>query len=197
MTTLILGLAIGAAFGAALMLSDLANPDKIIGTLRLKDFHAMRVIGVFILTGILGVWLLDLAGLANLSVKSAAWVAAGLGGVLLGAGFGMTGYCPGTGLAAAATGRIDALVTVLGMFAGTAAYILTYRWIGGPLTEIANQGKVTLPEVTGIARPVWVWVLVGGGAAALWLTRSPRKPMQAPASTDHSASTDPIEAASR
>ena len=55
MSTIVLGLFIGLAFGAALYLSDLANPDKIIGTLRLKDFHAMRVIGVFILTGIAGV----------------------------------------------------------------------------------------------------------------------------------------------
>jgi hypothetical protein len=93
----ILGTLVGLAFGAGLYLSDLANPDKIIGTLRLKDFHAMRVIGVFVLSAIAGVWLLDLAGLANYSVKPAAWLAVGLGGALVGAGFGMTGYCPGTG----------------------------------------------------------------------------------------------------
>lgn len=171
MSTILIGLIIGLAFGAALYMSDLANPDKIIGTLRLKDFHAMRVIGVFILSSILGVWILDVGGLANLSIKPAAWVAVGLGGALLGAGFGMTGYCPGTGLAAAASGRIDALMVVIGMFAGTAAYIVTYDWIGAPLAKIANQGEVTFAEVTGIPTAVWVLVLVGGGSVALWLTR--------------------------
>jgi len=184
MSTILLGLLIGLAFGAALYLSDLANPDKIIGTLRLKDFHAMRVIGVFILTGIAGVWLLDLAGLANLSVKPAAWVAVGLGGALLGAGFGMTGYCPGTGLAAAASGRIDALITVVGMFAGTAAYIATYRWIGGPLVNIANQGEVTFAEVTGVPTAVWVLLLVGGGSAALFVTRNMGGRRPAPAKVE-------------
>lgn len=181
MSTVLIGLIIGIAFGAALYLSDLANPDKIIGTLRLKDFHAMRVIGVFILSSILGVWILDTGGLANLSIKPAAWLAVGLGGALLGAGFGMTGYCPGTGLAAAASGRVDALITVIGMFAGTAAYIVTYDWIGAPLAKIANQGEVTFTDVTGIPPVVWVLVLVGGGGVALWLTRNMAGHKPAPA----------------
>lgn len=172
MSAILLGLLVGLAFGASLYLSDLANPDKIIGTLRLRDLHAMRVIGVFIVTGILGVWLLDLAGLANYSVKAAAWLAVGLGGALVGAGFGMTGYCPGTGLAAAASGRVDAAFAVLGMFAGTAAYIATYSIIAEPIIAMANQGKVTLQEVTPIPQAVWALGLGGAGAAALWLTRN-------------------------
>lgn len=181
MNDLILGILVGLAFGAGLYLSDLANPDKIIGTLRLRDFHAMRVIGVFLLSSILGVWLLDLAGWANYAIKPAAWLAVGLGGAFVGAGFGMTGYCPGTGLAAAASGRIDALFTVLGMFAGTGVYIATYRWIGSPILEVANQGKVTLQEVTGIPQAVWVAALVGGGALLLFLTRGLGGAKSAPA----------------
>jgi uncharacterized protein len=171
MSPLLLGLIVGLAFGAALYLSDLANPEKTIGAFRLKDFHAMRVIGVFVFSSIAGVWLLDLAGLANYSIKPAAWLAVGLGGAFVGAGFGMTGYCPGTGLAAAAGGRIDAMIAVLGMFAGTAAYIATYRWIGGPIMDFANQGKVTLQEVTPIPQALWVLLFAGGGAAVLWFTR--------------------------
>ena len=43
------GFLIGAVFGALLFLAGLANPDKMIGALRLRDFHAMRVIAMFIL----------------------------------------------------------------------------------------------------------------------------------------------------
>ena len=57
-----LGLAVGAAFGAALVLSGLADPDRIVGTLRLRDLHALRVIAVFVLVGMAGTWILSLGG---------------------------------------------------------------------------------------------------------------------------------------
>ena len=166
-----IGLIIGLLFGAGLFLAGLANPDKIIGTLRLKDFHAMRVIGVFVLVGMLGVWILGLAGVEHYSVKPAAVWSVLLGGALLGIGFGLTGFCPGTGLACAAAGRIDALVSVAGMFLGALVYILIHPSLAGPLDKVANYGKITLPDATGIPRAVWVLVLVIGGGVALFLTR--------------------------
>ena len=161
---------IGVLFGAALLLGGLADPDKIIGTLRLKDFHAMRTIAVFVLVGMLGTWILDLVGIAHFSIKPAALVAVSIGGALLGMGFGMTGYCPGTGLACAMSGRIDAIVSVVGMFVGALVFILIYPSIVQPIDAIANYGKTTLHEITGIPRTVYVLVLVIGGAVVLALT---------------------------
>lgn len=163
--------AIGFLFGGGLLLAGLADPDKIIGTLRLKDFHAMRTIGIFVLVGMLGTWILDMAGVANYDIKPATVVSILLGGALLGIGFGMTGFCPGTGLACGAAGRLDALVAVAGMFAGALAFILLYPSVGAPLEEVANYGKTTLPEVTGISKTIWVLVFCGGGFVALFLTR--------------------------
>ncbi len=165
-----LGFLIGGLFGAGLFLGGLAEPDKIIGTLRLKDFHVMRTIAVFILVGMLGTWFLDMAGVANFSVKPSAILAVLIGGALLGIGFGLTGYCPGTGLACAAAGRIDAVVTVLGMFLGALVFILIYPGIVEPIDAIANRGKVTLSEVTGISKTVWVLGMVGVGTLVLVLT---------------------------
>ncbi len=165
------GFIIGALFGAGLLLAGLADPDKIVGTLRLKDFHAMRVIAVFVLVGMLGVWLMDLFGVEHFSVKPAATLSVLLGGALLGVGFGLTGFCPGTGLACAAAGRMDALVSVAGMFLGALAYILIYPAIAAPLDAVANAGKVMLPEVTGVPRTVWTIGLIAVGAVILALTR--------------------------
>ena len=167
------GFLVGAAFGAALVLSGLGDPDKIVGALRLRDFHALRVIAVFVLTGMLGTWFLSLGGWAHFDVKPAMMVSVAIGGALLGIGFGMTGYCPGTGLAAAA-GRIDAVVAVLGMFGGALAYVMLYPAVWKPLEAVANAGAKTLPETTDVPAPVWILVLVGGGAFALWRTR-PRR----------------------
>ena len=176
MSTEMIGFAVGVLFGAGLLLGGLADPDKIIGTLRLKDFHALRTIAVFVLVGMLGTWILDLFGLAHISPKPAAMLGVLSGGALLGIGFGLTGYCPGTGLACAASGRIDALVTVLGMFLGALVFIWIYPSIVQPIDAVANYGKVMLPDVTGISRTIWVIVLGVGGTLVLVLTsRSEQK----------------------
>ncbi len=177
MDAILLPLVIGFFFGGGLVLGGLADPDKIVGTLRLKDFHAMRTIGVFVLVGMLGTWILQMAGVAHFSVKPAALLGVSVGGALLGTGFGMTGYCPGTGLACAVSGRIDALITVLGMFAGALAFILGYDELVVPIDKTANLGKITLPDWTHTSPALWVLPIVIGGGLLLYLTR-PRTPKQ-------------------
>jgi hypothetical protein len=173
------GLIVGFLFGASLFLAGLANPDKIIGALRLKDFHAIRVIAVFLLVGMLGVWILDMAGFDNYSVKPAFLWTVLIGGALLGIGFGLTGYCPGTGLACAAAGRLDALVTVIGMLLGALVFILVHPWLIVPLEKTADYGKITLPEWTATARAAWVIPIFVVGSLVLYLTR-PRKKSPSP-----------------
>ena len=171
----ILALGIGGVFGMALILAELADPDRIIGTLRLKDFHAMRTIAMFVLTSMVGVWVLSEAGMAHLSIKPAVMIPVAAGGALLGFGFGMTGFCPGTGLACAAAGRGDAWISVAGMFLGALAFILLWPFIVPQLSALWNYGKTTLPEFTGT--PTWWWVggFVGAGGLLLFVTKPRRK----------------------
>ncbi|MFP4052740.1 MAG: DUF6691 family protein [Phycisphaerae bacterium] len=168
---ILIPLIIGGIFGAGLVLASLADPDKIIGTLRLKDFHAMRVIAVFVLVGMAGTWILQRAGYADFNVKTAVLLANLIGGSLLGLGFGMTGFCPGTGLACAASGRIDALVSVLGMFAGALGFLLMAPYVVPPIESVLDYGGAMLPEMTGTPRAAWVVPIVLVGALVLWLTR--------------------------
>jgi uncharacterized membrane protein YedE/YeeE len=175
----VLGFGIGVAFGAFLFLSGLANPDKLIGTLRLKDGHGMRVIAVFVLVGMVGVFVLEAFGVEHASIKPALVVSVLLGGALLGAGFGMTGYCPGTGLACAAAGRPDALVSVLGMLVGAGAFILLHPLLTPSLDSLLDWGKVRLFETTPLPHAVWALGLGALGALVLWWTR-PRRRSGAP-----------------
>jgi hypothetical protein len=171
MEQILLGLGVGGMFGAGLFLAGLAEPDKIIGTLRLKDFHALRTIAVFVLVGMGGTWILETNGLANLDVKPATLVTVLLGGGLLGIGFGMTGYCPGTGLACAAAGRLDALVTVVGMLLGALVFIWIYPYVVPAMEAMADYGKKTLPEITNTSAGYWVAPIVLAGSGLLYLTR--------------------------
>lgn len=178
MATPVVGLIMGVIFGSSLVLAGLTDPDKIIGALRLKDLHALRTVAVFLLVGMLGTWILESGGAANLNIKPAAILTVLIGGAFLGMGLGLTGFCPGTGLASAASGRIDAAVTVIGMLFGAHVYILVYPSIGVPLERIANYGSVTLPEITGTSAASWIVPIFATGSVALFLTRA-RKPRDA------------------
>jgi len=172
MSNPIVGLIMGVIFGASLVLTGLTNPDKIIGALRLKDFYAIRTVAVFLLVAMLGTWILDLFGAAHFSIKPAIILPILIGGALLGAGLGLTGFSPATGLASAASGRIDALITVIGMILGAHVYILIYPAVVVPLEKMLNFGNVTLPEITGTSAAIWVVPIFAIGSLALLLTRN-------------------------
>lgn len=73
-----------------------------------------------------------------------------IGGLLLGAGWAAAGYCPGTGVAAAATGRRDAMIYIIGGLLGAAAYMASYPlWKGAGLLDDLAGGKVSLGSVPG------------------------------------------------
>ena len=66
---LILGLAIGMAFGAILQLGGASSYRKIMGSLLLKDLDVIKLILMAIAVGTVGIYALDLVDLANMSIK--------------------------------------------------------------------------------------------------------------------------------
>jgi len=87
------------------------------------------------------------------------WVAQVVGGLLLGVGFVVGGYCPGTSMAAVATGRIDALVYALGIGAGTLAFAGLFPWLRG-LYLAGSAGPKTLPQVLHLPYGLVVFAVV-------------------------------------
>lgn len=165
---LILGLVFGIALGAILMLSGLSNPRLIIDMLRFKNLHAMKVLMTALAVGILGIALLDTGGFAHMKIKTLHVLAVTLGGGLLGLGFAVAGYCPGSALVASVEGRRDALFTLLGGLLGTGAYALAYPALKPLLLDPATYGKATIHGALGISHLVAALV-VGGAFAAVVL----------------------------
>ncbi len=164
MNPLLLGLLIGLPFGAVLVLSGLADPKLIIGMLRLKDLRLLKLLVTAIGAGIVGIALLDSAGLANTSIKTTHVIANLAGGAIFGLGFAISGYCPGTALAGAAEGRRDALFAVLGGLLGTALFTALFGFLGPALIEPLSLGKITIPSILGV--PALLVALPAGAAAA-------------------------------
>jgi hypothetical protein len=113
----------------------------------------------------------------HLLVKPAVLVGVALGGLLFGVGMTGVGYCPGTGIAAAAQGSRSAWFAFLGGLFGAAVFAEAFPAIDRTLYKVVDLGKVTLPDVTGV--PAWVFVagLVVAAAVALpWIHRLDQRP---------------------
>ena len=91
----------------------------IVGQFLLRDFTVLKTMLTAVVVGGIGVYTLRAFGLASLHVKPAQLVAVSRGGLVFGVGMVLLGYCPGTGVAAAAEGKTDALLGVVGMMCGT------------------------------------------------------------------------------
>ena len=98
-----------------------------------------------------------------------------LGAVLFGIGMAVFGYCPGTSVVGCGEGRRDAMIGVLGMFAGAAMFVMFYEQLQPVIQALGDWGKITLPDITNTSPWIWVSLLVAGGTAALLWDRSHRK----------------------
>ena len=78
---------------------------------------------------------------------------------MFGAGFIIGGYCPGTSVAAMATGKKDGTAFALGMLAGVFAYAEFTPGLEGWI-KATSQGELTLPGLTGIGMGWWTLAFV-------------------------------------
>jgi uncharacterized membrane protein YedE/YeeE len=108
-----LGLATGVAFGFRLQKGRVLRFDKQIGALLLRDMTILKFMLSAILVGMVGVQLLASLGEITLGHKAMNVGAVVLGGALFGAGWAITGFCPGTAVGAVGEGRWHAIFAIL------------------------------------------------------------------------------------
>ena len=163
-TGMISGLVCGLLFGFILQNAGFGSPQKLTAQFKLTDWSVFKVMFTAIVVAALGLWLLRVAGLLkpdSVAVPQALVMASAVGGVLLGAGFAIGGYCPGTSLAGLASGRLDALVFMVGLLVGTTAFVGLY---GPAIGTMMAMGAIidgdTFTDAYGIAEPVVLAVLV-------------------------------------
>ena len=170
---LLLGLLTGIIFGFLLQKGQVAKFHAILGQLLLKDFTVVKTMATAIAVGTVGVQALVVMGFASYHVVTASLARVLIGGVLFGVGLAVFGLCPGTGVAACGEGRRDAMIGVLGMLAGAAAYVAIYPAFKPLIKTMADFGKVTLPQITSTS--VWLWVIGVAVAIAVALSLLERK----------------------
>jgi uncharacterized protein len=171
-----LALPMGIIFGVLLHRGGVANYNVIVNQFRLRDFTVLKIMFTAIIVGGIGVLLLKEAGHAQYHIKPANLLGVTLGAILFGAGMVLYGYCPGTGVAAMATGSLHALAGFVGMLVGGVLYALSFTWIEANIQKVGALGAVRLPEITGV--PDWGWFLILCAIASVvfWLLETRFKP---------------------
>lgn len=152
LTSLGAAVVLGIAFGVALEQAGLGSARKLAGLFYLADFTVFKVMFSAILTAMLGVFWLDRFGVLDASrlyVPETFLVPQMAGGLVFGAGFVLAGLCPGTSCVAAATGRLDGVSVVGGMFAGVLLTGLSFGWIE-PFYSSTPRGTLTLPSILDV-----------------------------------------------
>lgn len=167
---LVIALLIGIGFGFSLEQAGFSSSRKLVGMFYGYDATVLKVFFTASIVALIGSQLLSFFGLLNLNlvfVNEFYVTAAIVGGIIMGAGFIMGGFCPGTGLSALSIGKIDAMLFVAGGFAGAFLFTETYPLIENLATS-GYRGPVKLNESLGLS-PGLFTLLLTVAAAGMFL----------------------------
>jgi hypothetical protein len=177
---------IGTGFGFALEQAGFSSSRKLAGMFYGYDTTVLKVFFTAAIVALIGAQFLGYFGLLNLNqvyVNEFYVTASIVGGVIMGAGFIMGGFCPGTGICAMSIGKIDAMVFVAGGFAGAFLFTETYPLIEG-LATAQYRGPVKINEVLGLSPGLFTLLLSAAAAAMFWLAELAEKRFARPEITN-------------
>jgi len=164
-------LATGFAFGFVLERAGFGNARNLAAQFYLYDMRVLKVMFTAIVTAMLLIFAAAAIGLLDygaLEVPATYLGPAIVGGLLLGVGFILGGYCPGTSLVSMSTLKIDGAIFVLGVTFGLFLFGQTVTGFWNFWNFSGAHGRWTLNEVAGIDAG---WVVLGVvvmAIAAFW-----------------------------
>lgn len=177
---------IGTGFGFALEQAGFSSSRKLAGMFYGYDATVLKVFFTAAIVALIGAQFLGYFGILNLKqvyVNEFYVTASIVGGVIMGAGFIMGGFCPGTGLCAMSIGKADAMVFVAGGFLGAFLFTETWPLIEG-LATAQYRGPVKINEVLGLSPGLFTLLLTAAAVAMFWLAERAEKRFARPEITN-------------
>jgi hypothetical protein len=147
-----LAIPIGFIFGFALFHAGFTDSRRIAWAFYFKDVGVPIVMFSAITTGMLGLWGLSLVGWLDISLVyllPTYLLPMAVGGVLFGIGMVIGGYCPGTAIAAFATGKIDGIIFIVGFLIGSLVFGDFFP-VWGDFYNSDYMGAFRLDQLLGI-----------------------------------------------
>jgi len=173
-TNLFLAFIIGTGFGFVLEQSGFSSSRKLAGVFYGYDTVVLKVFFTAAITAMLGLLFFSLFGWVDLDlvyVNPTYLTSAIIGGIIMGAGFIIGGYCPGTSFCGASIGKIDAFVFIGGLFIGVLIFGLGYNlWDGMYMAKFLGSPKIstTLGLSDGFFAFLLIIIALAMFAAAEW-----------------------------
>jgi hypothetical protein len=168
--SLFIALVTGFGMGFFLERAGFGSAKKLVSQFYLFDMSVFKVMFTAIITAMTGIYILSATGLLNLEqvsmVGTFVWPQI-IGGIVLGFGFIVGGYCPGTSAVACATGKIDGMAYVGGVLAGMFAFAEVYPAVQG-FVDSSSLGKQTLYGYFGIPYGLVVVLVILMAIGGFW-----------------------------
>jgi rhodanese-related sulfurtransferase/uncharacterized membrane protein YedE/YeeE len=164
---------IGIGFGYILEQAGFSSARKLAGVFYGYDFTVLKVFFTAGITAALGLYFFRYLGWIdfNMVYVNPLYVRSAIvGGAVMGLGFVLGGYCPGTSLAAAMIGKIDAMVFIGGMFIGIFLFGLFYP-VFEPLHTSHFAGNVFIYDTLGMSQSWFLFILVLVALSAFTITQ--------------------------
>ena len=142
--TFLAAMVIGLLFGFALERAGFGSSRKLAGIFYLRDMTVLKVMFTALISAMLGLSLVVVLGWIDLESQvyllPTLYAAQVLGGLIFGVGFVLSGWCPGTAAVGVASGKLDALLFLVGVVIGAILYNETY----GLTDSLLDGGQVLL-----------------------------------------------------
>ena len=179
---LLIAFLIGIGFGYSLEQAGFSSSRKLAGMFYGYDTTVIKVFFTAAIVALAGSQLLSFFGLLNLKqvfVNPYYVNASILGGIIMGAGFIMGGYCPGTSISALSIGKIDAMIFMSGGLVGAFLFAETFPLI----QSVANdnfKGPMRIDEWLGVSPGVFTLLLILAAVALFWIAELAEKKISRP-----------------
>jgi len=168
--SLLVAFMIGIGFGFFLERAGFGSARKLAAQFYLYDMTVFKVMFTAIVTAMLGLFYLSWMGFLDLSLVylTPTYLAPQIvGGLMLGFGFVIGGYCPGTSMVALATAKLDAIFFVVGILAGIFVFGEMFPLIQG-FVYSTDKGELTIPAVTGMPYGLIAFAVVLMALGGFW-----------------------------
>ncbi len=161
---------IGFMFGFVLERAGFGNPRKLTAVFYLRDFAVLKVIFTAIVVGILGLLYFSVFGWIDLGrvylLPTFIWPHI-VGGLVLGVGFVMGGYCPTTSVVAMVSGKLDGLIFIIGMMIGSVFFAEVFPMLEG-FYNSGDMGAIRLTDVFNINSGIIAFLVCLVAVGAYW-----------------------------